>query len=374
MDDFSSVDIHSVANLMQAALWSTSDRIISKKTWREINYETCQLSDLSQAISKKKEAFLIEILDFLVELLRYKQFHEMSAYDVGDALGKVVLGPEDCSQIMEEKSGHFLTRLVIERAQGMSRSMADVGLLKTRADSGYGSFSWEKEPIGRHPIGRWAGTEARAKFYRRTMAKTQGAKVDWLDHAEESLQCLLDNNYRQQQSDGSETAWVSIFSCSPKDLSTSEPIMARIIRGALKPAEAIPQDPLANSFLHTSERTSHENFHHLRFLQSRTDQLMARPIEDRSNPLKKLNNSLSHIKMNIRKYRSRHDLSESSFLSDSTMVNDSNRDELEHLYQPQNHLSSPPPSPQKSQLHPMKSVMRKMIKVAGDRRNNKVLL
>jgi hypothetical protein len=40
MSDLSSVDIHSVATLMQAALWSTPDRIISKKAWRKINYES----------------------------------------------------------------------------------------------------------------------------------------------------------------------------------------------------------------------------------------------------------------------------------------------------------------------------------------------
>lgn len=39
-NDLSYVDIHSVATLMQAALWSTPDRIISKKAWRKINYES----------------------------------------------------------------------------------------------------------------------------------------------------------------------------------------------------------------------------------------------------------------------------------------------------------------------------------------------
>lgn len=39
-EDLSHVHIHSVATLMQDALWSTPDRIISKKAWRTINYQS----------------------------------------------------------------------------------------------------------------------------------------------------------------------------------------------------------------------------------------------------------------------------------------------------------------------------------------------
>jgi hypothetical protein len=39
-EDLAQVHIYSVATLMQDALWSTHERIISKKAWRIINYES----------------------------------------------------------------------------------------------------------------------------------------------------------------------------------------------------------------------------------------------------------------------------------------------------------------------------------------------
>jgi hypothetical protein len=50
-EDLVHVHIHSVATLMQDALWSSHERIISKKAWRTINYE----SKHTEKKKKKKE-------------------------------------------------------------------------------------------------------------------------------------------------------------------------------------------------------------------------------------------------------------------------------------------------------------------------------
>ncbi|CAO3660191.1 unnamed protein product [Rhizopus stolonifer] len=378
--DISYVDIHSVATLMQAALWSTPDRIISKKAWREINYETCKLSDLSETIPKRSEEFLVEILDFLVELLQYKSFNRMDAYNLGDSLGKVVLGPNGCSQIMEEKSGHFLTRLIIEHAKLVNHERLDpnAGSLRSRVDSGYESFSSKTHYdsyVEHHPLCKSEGTQARAKFYRRAISKTHQTAFDWIDYTE-GVQSMLDDDYKIIP-DPPEKPWISIFTSQEAlELSGTEmkesSTLYRILREAVKPPMVIPLDPFAESYLFnksTSNRAEsqiHGAFHQFLSLQARTDRLTSNNTEDKSNPLKKLNSSLSHLKLNIKKYRSRHDLSEESVMSESTMVNDSNIVEPEYVNMQQQH--------QKHNLHNMKSAMRKIIKVAGDRKNNKVLL
>lgn len=39
-DDLAHVSIHSVATLMQDTLWCCQERIVPKKVWRVINYES----------------------------------------------------------------------------------------------------------------------------------------------------------------------------------------------------------------------------------------------------------------------------------------------------------------------------------------------
>ncbi|KAG1450277.1 hypothetical protein G6F46_003226 [Rhizopus delemar] len=390
MSDLSSVDIHSVATLMQAALWSTPDRIISKKAWRKINYETCKLSDLCTIIPKKGEEFLIEILDFLVKLLRYKKFNAMDAYKLGDSLGKVALGPNGCSQIMEEKSGHFLTRLIIEHAKITNHEIKldqEPSCLYFRVDSGYESLS---SKVGREfyseyrPLCKSQGTQARAKFYGRAISRTNRACFDWFDNIT-GVQSMLDNDY-DTAPDPPEKPWISIF-ISQDALETSLDMrtcstLYRILKEAIKPPTVVPLDPFESTYLfnnneslYQTEHEIHNAFNQFLSLQVKTDKLTSNNAEDRSNPLRKLNSSLSNLKLNIKRYRSRHDLSEDSIISDSTIVNDSNISELEYLNTNQQRQNQHYHHHyQKHSMPNMKTAMKKMMKLAGDRKNNKVLL
>ncbi|GAA5799229.1 hypothetical protein HPULCUR_004639 [Helicostylum pulchrum] len=379
-DDLSHVHIHSVATLMQDALWSTQDRIISKKAWRIINYETCTLSSLSTVITSKAERLLIDILDFLVELMQYKSLNLMDAYKLGDALGKVVLGPADCGPIITEKAGHFLTRMIIEHAKINYRQQQHKHnhhhQVIRRIDSGFDtaspSYSCHSFYTEYHPLCKTQGTQARAKFYNRVVSKTRGSAFDWIDNTI-GVQSLLDDDYAFAP-EPPEKPWISIFTSTDllmkphKDMIAS-PLLFRILREASKPAQVASSDPFAASYLFNASKIFwaecqiREAF--TEFLP--TGQLYTdnrhQQGNDRSNPLKKLNHSISHLKLNIRKYRSKHDLVvDESFISEDTVVEEDHYQQEE----PKNNYTT---------TNNMRNVMKKMIKIGGinqqpkDRRN-----
>ncbi|KAG2208100.1 hypothetical protein INT47_010462 [Mucor saturninus] len=358
-EDLRYVHIHSVATLMQAALWSTHDRIISRKAWRTINYQTCTLSSLSSVITSKAEQLLIDILDFLVELMQYKSLNLMDAYNLGDALGKVVLGPADCGPIIQEKAGHFLTRMIIEHAKIYHQKQSQQVI--RRIDSGFDysvSSSCHSFYTEHKPLCKTQGTQARAKFYNRVVSRTRG--LDWIDNTI-GVQKLLDNDY-DYAPEPPEKPWISIFTSTDlllnphKDMLAS-PILYRILKEASKPPEIVSSDPFAASYLFNAakvfwaERQIREAFTEFIPHQTNTNNLILQ--DERSNPLKKINHSISHLKLNIKKYRSKHDLLEDSFISEDTIV--------EEPYTSSNN---------------MKSVMKKMIKlggVQGKDRKNKII-
>ncbi|KAI8068905.1 hypothetical protein BDF21DRAFT_445852 [Thamnidium elegans] len=371
-DDLAHVHIHSVATLMQDALWSTQDRIISKKAWRIINYETCTLSSLSTVITSKAEQLLIDILDFLVELMQYKSLNLMDAYKLGDALGKVVLGPADCGPIITEKAGHFLTRMIIEHAKINYQRQNKQQVIR-RIDSGFDnspSYSCHSFYTEYNPLCKTQGTQARAKFYNRVVSKTKCSAFDWIENTI-GVQALLDDDY-EFAPEPPEKPWISIFTSTDilmkphKDMIAS-PLLFRILREASKPTQVESSDPFAASYLFNASKIFWAECQiREAFTEFLPSQLYTgnnnQQGNDRSNPLKKLNHSISHLKLNIRKYRSKHDLLEESFISEDTMV----EDQIDYGSQePKNNYTT----------NNMRNVMKKMIKMGGinqqakDRRN-----
>lgn len=408
-EDLSYVDIHSVATLMQDALWSSHERIISKKAWRSINYESkyyslgrlsfffpllihmiaCTLSRLSSVITSKAEQLLIDILDFLVELMQYKSVNLMDAYKLGDALGKVVLGPADCGPIISEKAGHFLTRMIIEHAKVLKQRREQLQKQPQsslrRIDSGFqhsALSSCHSFYAEYHPICKSQGTQARAKFYDRVVFKIKWASFDWLDNTV-GIRAMLDDDY-EFAPDPPEKPWISIFTSSDmikchKDMNAS-PVLYRILREASKPlpshAKSMSSDPFAASYLFNKTKIFwaerqiqdafiefHPQYHLYTHLNGSHDGGVGAG-GDRSNPLKKLNHSLSHIKLNLKKYTSRHDLLEESMISENTTIA-ALEEEQQQQQQQQSEAKEPNTHAERSSTTSMRNVMKKMIKMGG---------
>lgn len=286
----------------------------------------------------------------------------MDAYNLGDALGKVVLGPADCGPIIQEKAGHFLTRMIIEHAKIYHQKQAQQVI--RRIDSGFDyspSYSCHSFYTEYKPLCKTQGTQARAKFYNRVVLRTRWTSFDWIENTI-GVQKLLDNDY-DFAPEPPEKPWISIFTSTDlllnphKDMLAS-PILYRILKEASKPAQIVSSDPFAASYLFNAakifwaERQIREAFTEFIPHQFNTNNHVLQ--EDRSNPLKKINHSISHLKLNIKKYRSKHDLLEDSFISEDTINEEP-------------YIST----------HNMKNVMKKMIKMGGiqgkDRRTNKAI-
>lgn len=316
----------------------------------------------------------------------------MDAYKLGDALGKVVLGPADCGPIITEKAGHFLTRMIIEHAKVLKQRREHLTNKQQRQqqhsslrriDSGFQhSSSCHSFYTEYQPICKSQGTQARAKFYNRVMIKTKWASFDWLDNTV-GIRAMLDDDY-EFAPDPPEKPWISIFTSSDmikchKDMNAS-PMLYRILREASKPlsshAKSLSSDPFAASYLFNKHKIYwaerqiqdafiefHPQYHHLYTNLGGSHEGGAGAGGDRSNPLKKLNHSLSHIKLNIKKYRSRHDLLEESMISENTtiaVIEDEQPQVKENVIN------------EKSSTTNMRNVMKKMIKLGGY--NNKILV
>jgi hypothetical protein len=263
------------------------------------------LNDLSRFISKRGENLLVEILDFLVQVMRHKEANEMDAYHLGEAMGKVTLGPADCDPIIAEKAGHFLTRMIIEH----SKTIHGEKLLLFRVDSG---FAWPIiSNITKEPMSKSEAARAKTRSYNRLIAKIRKRNFDWLNNAHVAVYALLEDDF-QQEPPALQEPYLSIFSkrLKPSDAILS-PILFRLVTEASKPIEPIPQDPFANSYLfkktviENQVRVAFDDF--MPLLQTKTNQHYYNYMNEKAaaasnkSHLKMINSSLSHMKLNLRK-------------------------------------------------------------------------
>ncbi|CEG62893.1 hypothetical protein RMATCC62417_00138 [Rhizopus microsporus] len=182
---------------MQDTLWCCQERIISKKVWKTINYETCTLEELSKFISKRGIVLLSDILDFLVEIKRHKSYNLMDAYHLGEAMGKATLGPGNCDSIMAEKANHFLTRMIIERSQ-------------------------------QRPMTKSEATRAKAKSYHRIIQAIQRRNYDCMDVVQGALYAMMENAY-ETETESTQEIYVSIFNQTLEE-ATMSPILIRLLK------------------------------------------------------------------------------------------------------------------------------------------------
>lgn len=104
----------------------------------------------------------------------------MDAYQLGDAMGKVTLGPADCNSILAEKAGHFLMRMVIEESKQQQRQRTVSQ--QPRHISPSLTIQHKKE-----------ATQAKAKSYNRQLKKrTRQQQPDWFTTCDLGLQSLQD--------------------------------------------------------------------------------------------------------------------------------------------------------------------------------------
>ncbi|KAG0163416.1 hypothetical protein DFQ28_009196 [Apophysomyces sp. BC1034] len=364
-DDLTHVSIHSVATLMQDTLWCCQERIVPKKVWRVINYETCTLPSLSRYISKKGEELLAEILDFLVELMRHKDMNLMDAYHLGEAMGKVTLGPADCDPIIAEKAGHFLTRMIIEHSKMIHCEHKKLCLTREDAEVEKCHPYYEYQPMSKTEAAR-----AKAKSYNRIIRRIRRLNSDWASNTA-GLRAMLDDEYEPEPVQPEEP-WISIFCTQLQqyDAATTSPILYRIMAEASKPKIPIPADPFASSYLFRDTRKqgveaqiSHafSEFMPLCTLSYDFYEKDGKPVP--MSHLKKINHSLSHMKLNLRKHRSQG--FDSEFSNEETL----REDDYMTVNETDSHIFT---EYQKVPKHKqMKSMMRKVIKMGAIAPKNK---
>ncbi|KAI7896424.1 uncharacterized protein EV154DRAFT_238112 [Mucor mucedo] len=348
---------------MQDTLWCCQERIVPKKVWRVINYETCTLNDLSRYISKRCENLLVEILDFLVQVMRHKSSNEMDAYHLGEAMGKVTLGPAVCDPIIAEKAGHFLTRMIIEH----SKTIHGEKQLLFRVDSG---FAWPTT-ISTKPMNKSEAARAKAKSYNRHIHHIHQRNFDPLDMADSALYSLLEDDYPIEPP-SEEEPYISIFSKTlhPSDALLS-PILYRLMTAACSPVEPVPKDPFANSYLFDKTPIDHQirvafdDF--MPLIQSSPSNYNHELMSDKSannskSHMKLINSSISHMKlMNLRKHNKPSTTGGGGGEEDTAPVyqDDINNDAESHMYSSEyssNSSSSNKPSK-------VKNIMKRVIKI-----------
>ncbi|KAI7875333.1 hypothetical protein K492DRAFT_168241 [Lichtheimia hyalospora FSU 10163] len=362
-DDVTHVSIHSVATLMQDTLWCCQERIVPKTVWRVINYETCTLSSLSRYLTSKGEQLLIEILDFLVELMQHKGKNLMDAYHLGEAMGKVTLGPADCDPIIAEKASHFLTRMIIEHSKRIH--MHKQVQQQKRVDSGVSLMYDEIQPMSKIEAAR-----AKAKSYDRLIRRIRYSSHDWAANIV-GIRAMLDDDYEPEPITPEEP-WISVFCTELSDYDPeASPLLFRIVSEASKPVVPIPADPFV--YLSNEDPAMHvqgafSEFAPLCARNNNHQQDALYPSHHHDHRmaahLKKINHSFSNMKLNLRKPRS-HD---SAFSSEETVRGDddartqttshtatatSNEDGKYHHHQP--------PQQQKH----VRSMVRKVIKMSS---------
>ncbi|KAI9492905.1 hypothetical protein BDB00DRAFT_957719 [Zychaea mexicana] len=253
---------------MQDTLWCSQERIVPKNVWRIINYE-----------------------NFLVELMQHKNENLMDAYHLGEAMGKVTLGPADCDPIIAEKASHFLTRMIIEHSKRIH-------------------LEHKKQWLDR-PMSKTEAARAKAKSYDRLIRKIEYTSSDWATNTT-GIRAMLDDDYEPEQVEPEEP-WISVFCTQLGDYDpNASPLMFRIISAASKPKVPVPADPFASSYLfQKNNATTTESQIGRAFaeftpvcnvsydLPGDRDSSKAAQLSH----LKKINHSLSQMKINLRKQR-----------------------------------------------------------------------
>lgn len=317
------------------------------------------MNDLSRYISKRCENLLVEILDFLVQVMRHKSSNEMDAYHLGEAMGKVTLGPAVCDPIIAEKAGHFLTRMIIEH----SKTIHGEKQLLFRVDSG---FAWPTT-ISTKPMNKSEAARAKAKSYNRHIHHIHQRNFDPLEIADSALYSLLEDDFPPEPP-SDEEPYISIFSKSlhPSDALLS-PILYRLMTAACSPVEPVPKDPFANSYLFDKTPIDHQirvafdDF--MPLIQSSPNNYNHELMTDKSanhhgkSHMKLINSSISHMKlMNLRK----HNKNTTTGEEDTTIVyqDDTNLDAESNMYSDYSSSSSGHKPPSK-----VKNMMKRVIKI-----------
>ncbi|KAI8891180.1 hypothetical protein K501DRAFT_299781 [Backusella circina FSU 941] len=267
---------------MQDTLWCCQERIISKKVWRTINYE--------------------------IQVMRHKESNQMNAYHLGEAMGKVTLGPGDCDPIMAEKAGHFLTRMVIEH----SKTIHNEKQLSSRVDS---ECVWPTVSKV-NPMSKSEAAHAKAKSYNRIINKIHYRNQDWIDIASVAVYALMEDEYEEEPAHYDEP-YLSIFTekLNPED-ATLSPILYRLVSEASKPIEPVPKDPFENSLLfgkrpntrvETQVSEAFDDFMPLLKYSTLFFEVMRQEHEGKSpskSHLKLINSPFSNMKRNLKKTKS----------------------------------------------------------------------
>ncbi|KAI8068453.1 hypothetical protein BC940DRAFT_35270 [Gongronella butleri] len=210
-DDLPHFSVHSIATLLQDILWGCEHRILPKKSWRLINYETCTLHQLEHLISREGYDLLVDIVDFLVLVMQHKRENQMHAYHLGEAMGKVTLGPADCDPLLAEKAGHFMTRMIIDRSKHLAQQ-------RKANKSGKNGKSAKKKPLLSQSVatnasaGTQAASQAKAKSYDRLiLRKKRQCAADFIFYANSDdsfgLVSLLDYD---------DDPWLAMVPAAPK--------------------------------------------------------------------------------------------------------------------------------------------------------------
>lgn len=261
--------------------------------------------------------------------MRHKSANQMDAYHLGEAMGKVTLGPADCDPIIAEKAGHFLTRMIIEH----SKTIHGEKQLLFRVDSG---FAWPT--ISHRPMSKSEAARAKAKSYNRLIKKIHQRNFDWVQMADVALYALLEDDYEIIIPPFQEP-YISIFSKSldPTDAILS-PILFRLVTAASKPIEPVPRDPFENSYLFKNKtlienqiRVAFDDFKPL--LQSTPARYHDPYINEKTlapnnhhhtnnhsnkSHLKMINSSISNMKLNLRKHKSQGGMPNCDIINEDT--------------------------------------------------------
>ncbi|KAI9304478.1 hypothetical protein BJ944DRAFT_163502 [Cunninghamella echinulata] len=360
------------ATLMQDILWCCQERIVPKKVWRIINYETCTLPSLSKVLTKKGEALLIDILDFLVELMEHKSNNLMDAYHLGEAMGKVTLGPADCDPIIAEKAGHFMTRMIIEHSRWKSQ-------LKRQHQHQHQQMPYYLNQLHHRyslpiifiqesylkPMSKTEATKAKAKSYNRLIQRIKNLNVDWIDFTDVGLRALLDDDFELVPLP-KDDPWISIFKPQlESDDQRASPLLYRIMAHATKIDPPTPTDPFASSYwfqrhhlptLQSNGAPAFSEF--IPLLQSAAETLQWQEKQSKTH-FKKINHSFSNMKINLRKKQQHQTItptesgisSENNTIKDDEKINDNDsaiHHHHHHQQQQQQHVVAssitPPPS------------------------------
>lgn len=341
----------------------------------------CTLSNLSRFLSRKKEELLIEILDFLVELMQHKEKNLMDAYHLGEAMGKVTLGPTDCDPIIAEKANHFLTRMIIEHSKRLhsqhkrhSVSRPDSGFVQSPKQQQQHQQTLKFSSIDLcnesayyelRPMSKTEAARAKAKSYDRHIRKIRTSSSDWVANTV-GIRAMLDDDYEPEQVEPQEP-WIPIFTTQLDQYDPiASPLIYRIVSEASKPKLPIPVDPFASSYLFRKNNVVEAQVSHA-FSEFASLCTITYDISDKTGKqtnvshLKKINHSLSNMKLNLRKHRSQAAL-ESQFSNDETL-----REEDEDAVSADQQRK---PIKQQ-QHHHVKNMMRRVIRMSALPANNK---